>query len=181
MRWRRRWSERQSAPALRKLSEEQKKRALAVLSKGIECSPVLTHLGIRTRALRGRFYIERLWPCPEGKPEVEPIGWLSPLASQERTFLLEAPKGGGSWFQVANGTTKKLIDLVAGDTIGTFHGLGALDSGLRKAGEGTERREAEVRDSRFVWEAFRIRPKCSKSIATALEWLDKRKWREWSW
>lgn len=257
MRWRRRrrWPERRPAPAVRKLSDEQEGRVLATLQRGIDASPVLTQLAFRARSLRGRFYIERLWPCPDGEPEVETVGRLSPLARQKRTLVLEAPGRGSNWFQVAEGSVKKLIGLVAGDTRGTFHGLGALDSSLRAApgkrmaiatkerqfvnaetGEPCAAQEVlyhlcgapieviaeprrwyachrepmivEVSDDctqalvRFGsvttagepfggtclyaiaddrWQAFRIKPRESDSIATAMAWLEKRKWREWEW
>ena len=45
----------------------------------------------------------------------------------------------GSWSEIARGSARKLIKTVASDTKGTFHGLGALDKALRRAGKGLER------------------------------------------
>ena len=50
------------------------------------------------------------------------------------------PYGRDQWSRVGTGSPGKLIKLVAGDTKGTFHGLGALDKSLKSAGNlGLER------------------------------------------
>jgi hypothetical protein len=49
-----------------------------------------------------------------------------------RQFLLEVQPGRNCWSQVATGSPDKLMQVVAGDTKGTFHGLGSLDESLRR-------------------------------------------------
>jgi hypothetical protein len=43
------------------------------------------------------------------------------------------------------GPAQKLIGVIAGDTRGTFHGLGALDNALRTMGTGLEQSPVELR------------------------------------
>ncbi len=133
MGWGQRWPERQPRPAVQELSDEQKTKILAVLNKGIEDSPLLTALRMRARCLRGRFYVERLWPTLEDKPETEVVGRMTPLVGPTVSFLLEVENQRGSWREIARGTAGKLIKTIAGDMKGTFHGLGILDKSIRKA------------------------------------------------
>jgi hypothetical protein len=152
MRWRRKWPERRPRPKVRRLSDEEKDRILGTFRQGIASSPVLSHLGIRVRALRGRFYFERVWPIPGEQPEVEAIGRATPLEDPDDGLLLEAERRQGSWYRVAQGTAKEIVDTIAGDTKGTFHGLGSLDASLRRAGESPNRLEVEMLDDlRFVY------------------------------
>ena len=70
----------------------------------------------------------------------------------ENGLLLETERPDGNWFKVATGEAAALIQLIASDTGGTFHGLGALDSDLRRLPLGQERLPV-VRDGcgRFVY------------------------------
>jgi hypothetical protein len=142
MRWRRQqWPEREPRPALRTLSEEEKKKLLATMAKEVAASPVLEGLGLQVRSQRGRFYLER--PLSEGADAgVEPWGRITPLADSN-TLLLEQERRKGNWSEIDKGSAKKLIRTVASDTKGTFHGLGALDKALRSAGKGLERLPVE--------------------------------------
>lgn len=131
MRWRRCWPERKPRPKVRKLSKAQKDEILSKLLNGIESSPVLMALNIRVRALRGRFYIEQLWQDDANdEQEAVVIGRLTPLVSPKGRLLLEAEKSKGNWYQVKTGFAKSLIEHVANDTKGTFHGLGTLNKSI---------------------------------------------------
>ena len=72
---------------MRRLSEAQKKRFLTKFDEGVASSPVLTALNVRVRALRGRFYFERIWD--DDADDLEVIGRVTPLA-KPATLLLEA-------------------------------------------------------------------------------------------
>jgi hypothetical protein len=104
-------------------------------------SPVLSGFGLRVRFLRGRFYVER--PVSS---EVEVWGRITPLADD---LLLEVERR--SWNEVARGSARHLIQVIAGDARGTFHGLGSLDRSLRKAGQGLTRQTMMLKDKRFVY------------------------------
>jgi hypothetical protein len=138
MRWRRqRWPERQPRPQTRTLSDEEKKKLLAGMINEIASSPVLTGLGLQVRSRRGRFYLER--PLgEEDSSRVEAWGRITPLADSN-DLLLEHEHRRGSWSEVERGSVRKLIRAIAGDTQGTFHGLGSLEKALRRAGNGLER------------------------------------------
>jgi hypothetical protein len=138
MRWRRQqWPEREPRPEVRTLSDEEKKKLLAGMTKEVAASPVLVGLGLQVRSQRGRFYLER--SLGEGDDAgVEAWGRITPLADSN-DLLLEQERRKGSWTEIARGSAKKLIKTVASDTKGTFHGLGALDKVLRRAGKGLER------------------------------------------
>jgi len=255
MGWKRRWPERIARPKVRHLSDGEKKQILGVFSQGIQASPVLATLGIRVRALRGRFYFERVWQVPDERPEVEVIGRATPIDNAEESLVLEVEKSKGSWYEVVRGTAEEVISEIAGDAKGTFHGLGALDASLRAMGGDPERLEVKMLEGlRFVyastgqectahealfhffgipidvlaeprqwyiyhrqpqiveasqdrtrvlvqftaygldgpisgtclyaivdgkWGAFTIKPNQSGDIATALIWLEKRRWRAW--
>jgi hypothetical protein len=98
-------------------------------------SPVLSGLELSVRCLRGRFYVER----SEGRP----LARITPLAD---TLLLEVETLAGNWSEVARGDTAKLMQTMADDTTGRFHGLGALDRSLKKAGQGLTRQPVTLRD-----------------------------------
>lgn len=153
MGWGQRWPERQARPAVQELSDEQKSRILTVLSKGIKDSPVLTALKMRARCLRGRFYIERLWPVSEGKPEIEVIARMTPLYGKRVVLLLEVPRSKGNWEEIARAQAVDLMYIIAGDKKGAFHGLGSLDMSVRVAiMKGLDRFEVVKRESlRFVY------------------------------
>ena len=96
------------------------------------------------RAQRGRFYLEQAI-TEEESTEIVALGRITPLAEfRERDLLLEVEYREGSWSEVARGSAQKLIRAVAGDTKGTFHGLGSLDKALRKSGKGLERLPVKV-------------------------------------
>ena len=100
------------------------------MAKEIASSPVLTGLGVQVRLQRGRFTLER--PLGEGDSAgVEAWGRITPLADSD-DLLLEQERRKGSWSEIARGSTLKLIRTIAGDTKGTFHGLGLLDKALRQ-------------------------------------------------
>ena len=149
MRWRRSWPEREPRPEARTLSDDEKKKLLAAMTKEVAASPVLTGLGLRVRSQRGRFYLER--PLGEGESAgVEAWGRVTPLADSN-DLLLEQERHKGSWSEIVRGSVKKLMKSVAGDTKGTFHGLGALDKALRQAGKGLERLPVEREGATFVY------------------------------
>src|SRR4051812_40726615 len=118
MRWRRqRWPEREPRPEVRTLSDEEKKKLLATMTREVAASPVLTGLGLRVRSQRGRFYLER--PLSEGDDAgVEAWGRMTPLAGSN-DLLLEQERRKGSWSEIDRGSAKKLIKTVASDTRGT--------------------------------------------------------------
>src|SRR6266478_2815591 len=126
MRWRRRdWPERQPRPEARSLPADEGKKLLAAMAKEVAASPVLVGLGLQVRLQRGRFYLER--PLGEGDDAgVEAWGRITPLADSN-DLLLEQERGKGSWSEIDRGSARTLIKTIAGDTKGTFHGLGALD------------------------------------------------------
>lgn len=146
------WPERPPRPKVQRLSPERKEAILATLAEGIETSPVLSALSIRASALRGRFYLERLWQEPGADPEIEVIGRITPLTKPKHALLLETEYRKGSWTEIARGSARKLIDRVAGDTEGTFHGLGVLHNSIRASEGGTERQAVEMQpDRQFVY------------------------------
>jgi hypothetical protein len=112
------------------------------MTKAIAASPVLTGLGLQVRSQRGRFYLERPFGAEE-TAGVEAWGRIMPLAGTDE-LLLEQERRKGSWSEIARGSTLKLIRTIAGDTKGTFHGMGSLDKALRKAGKGLARLPVKV-------------------------------------
>jgi hypothetical protein len=148
MRWRRRhWPERQPRPEARTLTDDEREKLLTTMTREIAASPVLTGLGLQVHLRRGRFYLER--PFPEGAVEgTEAWGRITPLDDAKGTLLLEQDRGKSNWHEIARGSARTLIKTIAGDTKGTFHGLGALDKALRQAGQGLVRlpvkREAQA-------------------------------------
>jgi hypothetical protein len=138
MRWRDRWPERIPRPKARRLTEKEKSTILAAMTRAVAASPVLSYLGVQVRALRGRFYLER--ECKdEDEPVIESLGRITPLTEANGALLLEVENRTGNWSEVATGSAGKLINVVAGDTTGRFHGLGSVDKALRKAGNGLNR------------------------------------------
>jgi hypothetical protein len=146
-----RWPERTPRPKARALSEEEKKKLLATMSKEIASSPVLSGLGVQVRAQRGRFYLEQAI-TEDDFTEIVALGRITPLANSESDLLLEVEYREGSWSEVARGSAQKLVRAVASDTKGTFHGLGSLDKVLRKSGKGLERLPVKVQGkTKFVY------------------------------
>ena len=138
MRWRNRWPERIPRPKARRLTDKESSTILAALTRAIAASPVLSYLGVQVRAQRGRFYLERKIQ-EEDEADVEVLGRITPLAAAKGVMLLETENRSGSWSEEAKGTAQKVIKAVAGDTEGTFHGLGSIDKVLRKSGKGLTR------------------------------------------
>lgn len=137
MGWKRDWPERSPRPKVKALSKARKDEILSILASGIESSPVLSSLNIRVRALRGRFYIEQLWQNDSDEElEAVVIGRITPLVAPRGRLLLEVEKSKGNWHEVKKGFAKTLIEHIANDTKGTFHGLGTLNRSLREAGGG---------------------------------------------
>lgn len=133
------WPERPSRPKVKRLSAEEKNRILSTLENKIGSSPVLCALNIRVRSLRGRFYFERVWT----DTMIETIGRATPLEKQRITLLLEVERGRGGWYRITEGGPKKIVEAIANDDKGTFHGLGALDRNLRQS---NERQSVEMDD-----------------------------------
>jgi hypothetical protein len=141
MRWRRNRSARPPRPRAHPLTADEQQQLLSKMTGEIARSPVLTAFGLRVRCLRGRFYVEQ--PTPGGT-----VVWgrITPV---DNDLLLEVEHR--SWKEVARGTAGKLIKTIAGDTRGTFHGLGALDTSLRKAGQGLTRLPMKQEGHRFLY------------------------------
>ena len=151
MRWRVRWPERVPRPKARRLIEKEKTTLLAAMTSAIAASPVLSYFGVQVRVQRGRFYLERELK-EEDEPVIEILGRITPLAAAQGDLLLEVQNRTGSWSEVAKGSARKLINVVAGDTKGRFHGLGSVDKVLRKAGKGLNRLPVKKQGKRkFVY------------------------------
>jgi hypothetical protein len=150
MRWpRRQRPGRAPRPEARTLSDEEKNEHLAAMTREIASSPVLTGLGLQVRSQRGRFYLER--PLGEGESAgVEAWGRVTALADSD-ALLLEIERREGSWSEIVRGSVERLMQTVAGDTKGTFHGLGALDEALRQADKGLERLPVKREGTEFVY------------------------------
>jgi hypothetical protein len=123
------------------LPDDERDKLQGELTREIARSPVLSEFGARVQFLRGRFTVER--PTADG---VEVWARITPLAAD---LLLEVERR--SWQEVARGSARKVIKALAGDTEGTFHGMGSLDASLRKAGQGLARLPLEVQDGKFVY------------------------------
>ncbi|MCC6124228.1 MAG: hypothetical protein IT426_04655 [Pirellulales bacterium] len=152
MRWGRRWPERTPRPKVRRLTEAEQAGIVRILEEGIATSPVLSAFGIKIRLARGRFYLERQRQGDGLEPDNEVWGRITPLAGTETELLLEAERRSGNWFEVVRGEAARLVKIIAGDTKGTFHGLGFLDASLRKLEKGQERLPMALDDNgNFVY------------------------------
>lgn len=148
--WRHRWPERIPRPKARRLTEKERSKILAAMTRAVAASPVLSYLGVQVRALRGRFYVER--DLKEDEPALEILGRITPLAAAKGALLLEVERRSGSWSEVSTGSAQKLIKVIASDTKGKFHGLGSLDKVLRKAKKGLIRSPVRMEENyRFVY------------------------------
>lgn len=147
--WRDRWPEYVTRPKVKRLADKEKEKLLATMTRAVAASPVLSHLGVRVRLRRGRFYIEREWKDEE--PGIEILGRITPLLAAQGDLLLEAQRRNGSWHEVAKGTAQKLIKVVASDTRGKFHGLGSLDKTLREKGKGLTRLPVKKEGTKFIY------------------------------
>jgi hypothetical protein len=154
MRWKERYRfARPARPKARSLKADETEKILARLKAAIDGSPILSAFGVQVRNLRGRFYLEWRWD-PAGQPELTSnYGRITPLESPAGGLLLEAPYGRNQWSRVGTGSPEQVMKLVAGDTKGTFHGLGALDKSLQQAAkEGVERLPMlQCRPGKFVY------------------------------
>ena len=133
-----------SRPKVRLLPDGEKTQILKTFRRGIQASPVLSALAFRVRALRGRFYGERVWSVSGEQPSVKMMARVTPIEGADEELLLEAEKRKGRWYPVMAGTAAEVIEALAGDEKGTFHGLGALDKSLREAGDDRERLRVEM-------------------------------------
>jgi len=150
MRWRRdRWPAYVPRPKVKRLTEKDKELLLATMTRAVAASPVLSHLGVRVRVLRGRYYLER--ELKNEEPPIELLGRITPLLAAQGDLLLEVERRNGSWYEVAKGSAQKLIKVVASDTRGKFHGLGSLDKVLRKTGKGLTRLPVKKKGGKFVY------------------------------
>ena len=87
------WPEREPRPEARTLSDDEKKKLLAAMTKEVAASPVLTGLGLQVRSQRGRFYLER--PLGEGESAgVEAWGRVTPLADSDDLLLEQERRKG---------------------------------------------------------------------------------------
>lgn len=158
MRWRDRrsdWS-RPKRPKARKLAKDEQQKLLEKFQKEAQQSPVLSALGCRITAARGRFYVDRAADDAEEK-----WGRITPLETRGQ-YLLERERRENQWYEVAKGGPKKLVNAIAGDTQGTFHGLGAVDASLRGSRSGPSRQEVKQKGKGFVYAGGR---RCSTQEA----------------
>lgn len=135
MRWKRGFdAPRPPRPKVRRLTQGEREKALAAMSREIDRSPVLTAFDVQVRALRDRFYLEWQWEPAEAESEERgsTCGRITPL-EESNDFLLEVEHHRNRWSEIAIGSPQKLIRVVAGDKRGTFHGLGTLDRSLRRS------------------------------------------------
>ena len=135
------------------MSAEERDRYLNTMIRAIERSPVLSSLNIEVRALRGRFYVERCYFDEEGDlVDTVTLGRITPLTDSAKSLLLEVEYREGSWSEIAKGSVQKVMNAIANDTRGTFHGLGLLNRSLRKAGKGLQQLPVKMRRNvRFVF------------------------------
>jgi hypothetical protein len=147
MRWGQRYNYvRPARPKARSLKADEAEQISTRLKAAIGCSPILSAFGLRVSSLRGRFYLEWRWDPVDQPEEVSSHGRITPLAQPPGELLLEVPYGRNQWSRAGTGSPEQLIKLVAGDTKGTFHGLGALDKSLQHAAKtGLERMSVEQR------------------------------------
>jgi hypothetical protein len=149
--WRHRRPEPIPRPKARRLTETEKGKILAAMTRAVAASPVLSYLGVEVRALRGRFYIQRELN-QHGEAAIEVLGRITPLLTAKGALLLEVQRRRGSWHEVAEGSVQRLIKAIASDTKGTFHGLGSLDKNLRKTGKGLSRLPVKMQGNyQFVY------------------------------
>lgn len=134
-------------PKAEKLAKEDGKKLLAELAAEIKRSPVLVELKVEVRSARGRFYVERHFG-----EYVIPWGRITPL-SEGKQLLLECERSQNKYFEVVRGGTKKVVAFIAGDTLGTFHGLGSLNDSLCKELQGLTRQEVHAEGNSFVFAA----------------------------
>lgn len=248
------WPARPARPEVRKLEVPETQAVVETLTEAIQASPVLTALGFRLQARRGRFYYES---DPDGTGDFFVVARVTPLTNEAGDFLLEVERSSGTWSEAFKGAIRGVGECVAGDSEGTFHGLGRLDASIRKTAQANlsrlvvERRkprayyagstksrlsvvevlfhvfevpmsviakprgwyqyhrkaslcEVDEVEQRILvaftaesgsgesfggrclycqhagkWDAFRIKPNQSATIASSLSWLEQRAWKSW--
>jgi hypothetical protein len=154
MRWRGRheWPDRPARPKVRRLSAEERSKYLTGIIRAIERSPILSALNVEVHALRGRFYMERCYWQDGTLIGTATLGRITPLTDSAASLLLEVEHRKGSWSEIAKGSVQKVMNAIANDTKGTFHGLGSLNKSLQKAGKGLQRLPVKMRGKvRFVF------------------------------
>lgn len=67
------------------------------------------------------------------------MGRITPLTGEDATLLLEIEFRKGRWSEITRGSSRKVVNAIAGDTKGIFHALGALDKVLRREKQGLTR------------------------------------------
>lgn len=122
MSWGRRRPAYQARAEVAKLDASERESVLSRLCAELALSPVLVGLKFAIQARRGRFSLEQ---------GTEAVGRITPLSADE--YALEKPHG-RNWVEVARGTPEKLVQAVANDSLGDFHGLGALNQALATRG-----------------------------------------------
>jgi hypothetical protein len=129
------------------LAADEAEQISTRLQAAIGASPLLRAFDVQARCLRSRYYLEWRWEPVDRPEEVSSYGRITPLAQPPGELLLEAPYGQDQWTQVGTGSPEQLIKLVASDSKGTFHGLGALDRSLQRAAKaGLERLPVDQRE-----------------------------------
>ena len=116
---------RPTRPKARKCTKAECSEILDTFLAAVQKSPVLVGLGCTINVARSRFYVGQIGPSG-------PIQWarITPLDESD-DFILECAGRRSNMFEVARGRPGKLIDAIASDTRGTFHGLGSIDKQLR--------------------------------------------------
>jgi hypothetical protein len=144
MSWGRKQTTYQQRPEAAQLDATEGESVLSRLRTELARSPLLVGLKFAIQARRGRFYLEQ---------GAEVVGRITPLSTAE--YLLEKPSA-SRWVEVASGTPQKLLQAVANDSRGDFHGLGALNKALVKRGseahlneKGSRAGAAEIMHFRF--------------------------------
>jgi hypothetical protein len=112
-----RWQPYVPRPKLKKVSAAELTRLHGTASRFVARSPVLSELVAKVEIQRGRFYVF--------DTNEYVMARITPLAGP--TFLLEAPWRNG-WSEAKSGSLRTELNALERDTLGTFHGLGALAS-----------------------------------------------------
>jgi hypothetical protein len=78
-------------------------------------------------------------------------GRITPLTEPKDDLLLEVEFHKGRWSAVAQGSVQTLVNAIAGDRKGTFHGMGSLDASLRKVTTEGDRLDVRQGGRKFVY------------------------------
>ena len=148
MRWRRqRWPEREPRPEARTLTDEERTKLLATMTREVAASPVLTGLGLQVRSQRGRFYLERRLgegTRPASKRGAGSRRWPARMTCcWSRNATREAgPRSTGDRPETDQDHCRRHQ--------GDVPRPGALDKALRRAGKGLERLPVQREGTTFV-------------------------------